>query len=84
MPRPTSSDYMCCPRVVMACHARRFRPCVMSKGGDDRPRPTLADRLCRRKAMIELPTSSFRVCCPKALMACHAIHRSTAFPVQGR
>ena len=41
MPRPTSSDCMCCPRVVMACHARRFRPCVMSKGGDVMPRPML-------------------------------------------
>ena len=70
----------------MACHARRHltmcdvlgrqwhatpavvRPFVLPKGDDRMPRPM----------------SFFRVCCPKALMACHALRRSTVFPVQGR
>ena len=56
MPRPTSSDRVCClravmhatpdiadrvccPREVMSYHARRCRPCVLSKGGDVKPRP---------------------------------------------
>ena len=58
MPRPTSFDRVCCPRVVMhatpdiadrvccprevmSCHARRCRPCLLSKGGDIIPRLTL-------------------------------------------
>ena len=41
MPRPTSSDYVCCPRAVMSCHSRRCRPCVQSKGSNVMPRPTL-------------------------------------------
>ena len=40
-PRPTSFNRLCCPKVMMACHTRRCRMCVLSKGGDVMPRPTL-------------------------------------------
>ena len=73
MPRPTSSDCVCCPKAVMSCHAqhchresfpqavmlcyaRRYRPCVLSKGGDIMPRLT----------------SSNRACSPRAVISCHA------------
>ena len=41
MPHLTSFDLVCCPKVVMPCHTRHCRPCVLSKGGDDMPRLTL-------------------------------------------
>ena len=44
------------------------RPSVLSKGGDGMSRPTLLDR----------------VCCPKAVMSCHARHRLTVCDFQGR
>ena len=56
MPRPTSSDRVCCPRAVMhatpdiadrVCCPREVmschvRLCVLSKGGDGMPRLTLS------------------------------------------
>ena len=61
MASPTDDvDHVCCPRAVMSCHAQRYRPCVLSEGGDVMPRPTSFDR----------------VCCPKAGMACHSRRRS--------
>ena len=45
-----------------------IRLCVLPKGDDGMPRPTSLDR----------------VCCPKAVVACHALRRLTMFPVQGR
>ena len=86
MPRPTSFDHVCWPRAVMSCHARRrltvnaaqrrwwhatsdvVQPCVLSKGGDVMPRPT----------------SSNCMCCPRAVMACHARCHPTMCAVQGR
>ena len=74
MPRPSSFDRVCCPKAMMAFHARRrstvfdvqgrkwhatpdaVRPFVLPKGDDGMPCPASFDR----------------VCCPKAVMACHA------------
>ena len=56
MPRSTLFDRVCAPKAVMSCHARRCRPCVLSKGGDVMPRPMSFD--C--------------VCFPEPMMACHA------------
>ena len=68
MSRPTSFDFVCCPKAVMSCHARRCRPCVQSKGGDVMPRPMLFDR----------------VCCPRAVMSCHARRHLTICAAQTR
>ena len=86
MPRPTLSDRVCCPRAMMAWHARRRSTIcavqgrwwhatpdvvwlsVLPNGDDGVPRPTLFDR----------------VCCPKAMIACHARRCSTVFAVQRR
>ena len=38
---PDVDDRVFYLRVVMSCHARHCRPCVLSKGGDIIPRPTL-------------------------------------------
>ena len=43
------------------------QPCGLPKGVDGMPRPTSFDR----------------VCCPKAVMACHALRRSIVFAVLG-
>ena len=84
--RPTTADRLCCPRAMMACHARRrptvyavkgrrwhatpdvVRPFVLPKGDDGMPRPTSLER----------------VCCPKAMMTCHARRRSTVCAAQRR
>ncbi len=86
MPCPTPSDRVCCPRAMMAWHTRRrstvcaaqrqwrhatadvVRPCVLQKGDDCMPCPTTSDRLC----------------CPRAMMACHALRRPTVCAAQGR
>ena len=78
MSRPTSFNCVCCPKTVMSCHAQRrlivcavqgrlchatpnvVRLCLRSKGGDVMPRPM----------------SSHRECSPRAVMSCHARHRS--------
>ena len=52
MTRSMSLDRLCCPRAMMAYHARRWPPSVLSKGDDGMPRPTSSDRLCSPKAMI--------------------------------
>ena len=38
---PDDADRVCYPRALMSCHARSYQPCVLSKGGDVMPRPTL-------------------------------------------
>ena len=136
--RPTTADRLCCPRAMMACHARRrptvyavkgrrwhatpdvVRPCVLQKGEDGMPRQTPFDRVCpkammachaRRRSTVcaaqrrwwhatpdvvrpcvlpkgddgmPRPTSLERVCCPKAMMTCHARRRSTVCAAQRR
>ena len=84
MPRPTSFDRVSCPRVVMSCHARRrltvcavqgrwchatqdvLRLCMLLNGDDIMPHPTSFDR----------------VCCPKAVMSCHAQRSLTVCAAQ--
>ena len=38
---PDVAVHVCCPRVAMSFHARHYRPCVLSLGGDVMQRPTL-------------------------------------------
>ena len=86
MPRPTSFDRVCFPKEVMECRARRrstvcavqrrcchatpdvVRLCVLPKGSEVMPRPT----------------SSYRMCCRRAVMACHTRRRSTVCDAQRR
>ena len=76
----------CSPRAMISFHAphrptvgavqgRRWhatqdviRPCVLSKGGDGMPHPMSSDCLC----------------CPKAMIACHAQRRLNVFNVPRR
>ena len=52
MRRPTSFDRVCCPKAMMACHARRSSPCVLPKGDNGMPRSTSFDRVCCTKAVM--------------------------------
>ena len=81
--RPTVSAS---PKAMMACHAQRHStvcaaqrrcwhatpnfvgPCLLSKGDDGMPHPTSFDR----------------VCCPKAVMSCHARRSPTVCAAQGQ
>ena len=74
MPRTTSFDRVCFPKIMIEYTPEVVRPCVQSMGGDIMPRMTSFDRLCCPKGDNGMPcrTSSDRVCCPKAVMACHA------------
>ena len=66
MPRLTSYDRVCYPRVE--CHAMSdvVRLCVLPKGGDGMPHLTSFDGMF----------------CQKAMMACHARRCSTVCVVQ--
>ena len=72
--RPTTADRLCCPRAMMACHARR-RPTVYAVKGrrwhatPDVVRPCV---LQKGEDGMPRPTSFDRVCCPKAYFAVHA------------
>ena len=86
MPPPMVYDNMCFSRDMMACHTRcspivcdvqerwsHAMPdvawlCMFSKGADG----------------IQRPTSSYCVCCRRAIFACHAWHRPTVCAAQGR
>ena len=105
MPRPTTADRLCCQRAKMACHARRrstvcaakrrrwhatpdaVRPCVLPKGDDGMHATPDVVRPCvlpKGDDGMPRPTSLDRVCCPKAMMACHARRRSTVCAAQRR
>ena len=94
MPRPTSSDRVCCPRAMMTCHARRrstvsASPKAMMECHARRHLAIHARRcstVCAAKGDdgMARPTSSDRVCCPKAMMACHAGRRPTVCAAQRR
>ena len=85
MPRSTSFDRVSRPRAMMACPARR-RPIVSTS-----PKAVMSYQARRlstvcasqRQDGMPRPTSFDRVCCPKAVMACHARCRSTLFAVHG-
>ena len=72
--RPTTADRLCCPRAMMACHARR-RPTVYAVKGrrwhatPDVVRPCV---LPKGDDGMPRPTSLDRVCCAKAYFAVHA------------
>ena len=83
MPRPTSFDRMCCPRVVMSCHARR-RPTVcwpMAAMSYHALRCRLAV-LSKGGDVMPRPMSFDRACRPRAVMSCHARRRSTVCAIQ--
>ena len=74
MSRPTSFDRVCCPKAMMACHARcRSIVYVVQRRGwhvtPDVVRPFV---LPKGDYGMLCPTSFDRVCCPKVMMACHA------------
>ena len=68
------ADRVCCQRAVMSCHARRCRPCVLSKGGDVMPCLMSSDRACIPTAVKSCDTRCRSTVCAaqKAIMACHA------------
>ena len=86
MPRPTLSNCVCSPKAMMACHAQchltvcvvqerwlHAKPdvvgfCLLPKCDDSRSRPT----------------SSYRVCCPRAMMECHARRHLIVCSIQRR
>ena len=83
MPRPTSLDRVCCPKAMMACHARRRSTVCAAKrrrwhATPDVVRPCV---LPKGDDGMPRPTSFNRVCCPKMLMASHARRRSFVFSI---
>ena len=85
MPRPTTADRLCCQRAKMACHARRRSTVCAAKRRRWHATPD-AVRPCVPKGDdgMPRPTSLERVCCPKAMMTCHARRRSTVCAAQRR
>ena len=86
MPRPTSSDCVCCPKAMMSCQARRYRPCVLSKGGICHATPDVAGPCVPSKGydVMPRPMSFDCVCCLRAVMSFHTRHRPTVCAVLGR
>ena len=80
------ADRVCCPRAVMSCHTRRCRTCLLSKGGDITPHPTSSDCAVQSKGGDVIPRLMLfdRLCCPKAMMACHTRRHSTVCAAQRR
>ena len=85
MPRPTSSDRVCCPRAVM--HAK---PDIADRVCCPREVMSCHAQRCRPRVLskggdvMPCPTSFDHVCYPKAVMSCLARRRPTVCVVQGR
>ena len=86
MPRPTSSDRVCCPRAVMSCHNRR-RPTVCAVQGrcfhatSDVVRPCV---MPKGDDGMPSPTSSHHAYSPRAVISCQARHRLTVCAFHAR
>ena len=73
MPRPTSSNHVCCSRVVMACYTRHS-PTVCAAQGPCGHATLYVIRSCvlsKGDDNIPCPTSSDRLCFLRAMMKCH-------------
>ena len=84
MPRPTSFDRVCSPKAVMDCHVRcRSTVCALQRRlfhvTPDVVRSCLLSRVYDG---MPRRMSFGRVCCPKAMMACHARRRSIVCAVK--
>ena len=74
MLRPMSFDRVCCPKAVMACHAR-CRSIVFAVQGllwHALPDVVRSCVLPKGDDGMPSPASFDRVCCTKAVMSCHA------------
>ena len=68
MPCPTWFDRVRYQKAVRHVLPDVVQPSVLSKGGDDMPRPTLSDLACS----------------PREVVSCHARHCLTVCAVKGR
>ena len=84
MPRPMSFDCLCCPKVMMACHARCCQTVSASLKAMMACHARRRSTVCAFQRTDGMPrsTSFDRLCCPKVVMACHARRRSTVCAVQ--
>ena len=74
MSRPTSSDNLCFPRSMWACQARDRLTvhAVEGKRWHDLPDVVWSCVLSKGDYGTPCSTSFDSVCCPRAMMACHA------------
>ena len=84
MPRLTSFDRVCCPKAMLACHARRRSTiCAALRRlwhtTLDVVQPCV---LPKGDNGMPRPTSFDQLCYPKAMMACHARRSSTVCAAQ--
>ena len=70
----------------MSCHARRIRTVCAAQGLLIHAFPDIVQPCLRFKGYngMACPTSFDRVCCPKAVMSCHAQRSQTICAAQGR
>ena len=83
---PTSSDHLCFPRAIMVCHNRRdpFMSVVQGPCAHAMPDIVLSCVLSNVDDNVPRPTSSYHVCFPNVIMACHARCRPTVCNAQRR
>ena len=84
MPSPMSSDCVCFPSAMIACHARRHPTVCAAQGRWWNVTPDVIQSYVLSKGDDNMPrpTSSGRVYCLRAMMTCHTLRHLTIFVVQ--
>ena len=83
IPSPMSSDCVCFPSAMIACHARRHSTVCAAQGGWWNATPDVVRSYVLSKGddNVPRPTSSGRVYCLRAMMICHTLSCLTIFVV---
>lgn len=86
MTRLITSDRVCCPWVIMACHARRHPIVCPIKGAWWYSTPNIVQKYVLPNEDNVMPRATYydQVCCLKAMWACNAQLHPILCVVQGR
>ena len=86
MRHPTSSNHVCCSRVVVACHTRRSPTVCAAQGpwGHATLYMIWSCVLSKADDNMPCPTPSDRVCFLRTMIECHARRRLIMYALQGR
>ena len=85
-PRPTSSNHVCCSRVLVPCHTRRSPTVCAAQGPSGHATLHVIQSCVLSKAddSMPCPTPSDCVCFLRAMIECHAWRRLIMYALLGR
>ena len=86
MPRPTWSDRVCCPRVIITCHTQHLMIVYAFQWRWWYATPDAVWPYVLPKDDDGMPSlkKSYLLCCPRLIRACHTRRHPTMYAVQGQ